>query len=308
MINTNKEKICGFTVSEKRKKVWAAELEMVKVFIGICDKYGFKYFAVSGTLLGAVRHKGFIPWDDDIDLTMPREDYEKFLSVAQNELPSYMFLQCNKTEKEYPTGHAQIRNSKTTCLRIGELERLKKGCNYGIFIDIFPYDGIPDNIKERNKQAERIKSIRERCARIIYPFSDSRLKRVIKKFAAICLRVFTPIEKYIEMINTLSKKTAVGKTECVGLTSFAPGCGSAIWRKEVFDEYVLCDFEDIKIRIPTLFDEELTVEFGSDYMTLPENPQESAHGQCYFDTEKPYSEYSKLPLSELRNICCDCKL
>ena len=81
-MNLNAEVICDFKVSTLRKKVWQAQLDMVKIFIDICDKYKLKYFAAGGTLIGAIRHNGFIPWDDDIDVWMPRSDYEKFVQYC----------------------------------------------------------------------------------------------------------------------------------------------------------------------------------------------------------------------------------
>ena len=101
----------GFLVSEKRKKIWNIELDLIRQFISICQHYGLHYIASGGTLLGAIRHNGFIPWDDDVDIMMPRNDYERFLNIAQSNLPKYCFVQSNKTEKYYANGHAQIRNN-----------------------------------------------------------------------------------------------------------------------------------------------------------------------------------------------------
>ena len=110
-----KEEIrCGWRVDEKTKKVWAVQLEMLDEVERICKKYGLKYFADSGTLIGAVRHQGYIPWDDDIDLVMLREDYETFLKVAPGELKEYLVLQTPYREKNYLRAHAQLRNSRTT--------------------------------------------------------------------------------------------------------------------------------------------------------------------------------------------------
>ncbi|MDE7384825.1 MAG: LicD family protein, partial [Anaeroplasmataceae bacterium] len=103
-MNLGEEVLCGFCVSELRKKVWSKQLEMVKIFIEICEKNNLKYFACGGTLIGAVRHNGYIPWDDDIDLMMPRKDYEDFLRIAPKYLDGKYFLQYNKTEKRYPNG------------------------------------------------------------------------------------------------------------------------------------------------------------------------------------------------------------
>lgn len=139
-----KEEIrCGWRVDEKTKRIWAVQLEMLDEVERICKKYGLKYFADSGTLIGAVRHQGYIPWDDDIDLAMLREDYETFLKVAPGELKEHLVLQTPYREKNYLRAHAQLRNSRTTgCSR----EDRKAGYNCGIFIDIFPLDAMPEAV------------------------------------------------------------------------------------------------------------------------------------------------------------------
>ena len=105
---------CGFPVTEKMKRVWAVQLSMLDEVERICRKYGLRYFADSGTLIGAVRDKGYIPWDDDIDLAMLREDYERFVKVAPRELGEGLKLQTVYTEENYLRGHAQIRDGRTT--------------------------------------------------------------------------------------------------------------------------------------------------------------------------------------------------
>ena len=149
-----KEEIrCGYTVDEKTKRVWAVQLEMLDEVERICKANGLKYFADSGTLIGAIRHEGYIPWDDDIDLVMLREDYDKFVQIAPKWLKEDLVLQTVYTEKNYLRGHAQIRNSKTCGCNE---EDKKAGYNCGIFIDIFPLDGMPKTEKERKSWAKKI--------------------------------------------------------------------------------------------------------------------------------------------------------
>lgn len=120
------------------KNIAAAQKVMLDILIEvhkICVKHNITYWLEAGTLLGAVRHKGFIPWDDDIDISMPREDYEKFLEIAQRELPSDLFLQTNKTDPEYSREITKVRKLNTLLIETGETGN-ENYC-HGIFIDIF---------------------------------------------------------------------------------------------------------------------------------------------------------------------------
>ena len=107
------ETVCDFFVDEKRKKLWAVLLDMLIEFDKICSKYGLKYFMIYGSLLGTIRHHGFIPWDDDIDVAMPRKDYEVFIQLGK-EFKHPLFLQTPYTDRGYFYTPARIRNSNTT--------------------------------------------------------------------------------------------------------------------------------------------------------------------------------------------------
>ena len=95
------EMICGYPVDDTRKKVWAVELDIFKKFIELCERHGLTYYTFSGTLIGAVRHKGFVPWDDDIDIVMLRRDYDRFVEIAEKELEEPYFLQTTMTDHCY---------------------------------------------------------------------------------------------------------------------------------------------------------------------------------------------------------------
>lgn len=133
---------CDFLVTEKRKKVWYAELELLKKFDEVCQKYQLTYFAEYGTLLGAIRHHGFIPWDDDIDVIMFRDDYMKLQEVAATEFTDPYFFQTTYNDL-IVWAFAKLRDSRTTAI---EFTDMSPNYNQGIFIDIFPLDDAPDGI------------------------------------------------------------------------------------------------------------------------------------------------------------------
>lgn len=128
----------GFLVTAHRKRIWEIELNMLAELERICDKYGLRCFAAWGTLLGAVRHGGFVPWDDDIDLTMMRPDYERLKEVAPQEFPEPYFFQTAYTDDAL-FGIARIRNSETMAM-LPEIDYFDQG----IFIDIHPLDAVSD--------------------------------------------------------------------------------------------------------------------------------------------------------------------
>ena len=126
------------------------EFDLLRYFIEICEKLNLNYFLVCGSALGAARHEGFIPWDDDMDVGMYREDYNKFMKLAPALLPEGIFLQNYKTDPKYPHVFAKLRNSNTTYI---EKSAKDLDINHGIYIDIFPLDGYPENRSEQKKLA-----------------------------------------------------------------------------------------------------------------------------------------------------------
>ena len=136
-----KETRCGYEVSEKMKKVWAVELNLLEYFDQLCREHNLRYFVDYGTLLGAVRHQGFIPWDDDIDIVMLRDDYEKLKMIAQDEVSSPYFFQNSYTDIMI-WALAKLRDSRTTAI---EYPDFPPEFNQGIFLDIFPLDDAPDD-------------------------------------------------------------------------------------------------------------------------------------------------------------------
>lgn len=127
-------------IQQKIEQVWKVEQEIFDVIHCVCTEHGLRYSLAYGTLIGAVRHGGFIPWDDDIDLVMPREDYEKLLSIWNDVAPEGYILQNIRTNSDYTNTFTKIRKNHTTFLQ-DEAER-EKGYHKGVFVDIFPGDRV----------------------------------------------------------------------------------------------------------------------------------------------------------------------
>lgn len=129
------------TSDQLQRQIWATEQEILDVIHQVCTEHGLRYSLAYGTLIGAVRHKGFIPWDDDIDLMMPREDYEKLLVIWNQSAPKGYILQNTRTDSDFTQNFTKIRRDHTTFLQ-DEAERTKH-YHKGIFVDIFPGDRVP---------------------------------------------------------------------------------------------------------------------------------------------------------------------
>ena len=146
-----------YKVSDKMRRIWQVELAMLDKVDAICKKHDIHYFLLHGTLLGAVRHKGFIPWDDDLDIGMLRKDYDKFMEIAPKELEEPYFLQTMWTDHNcFFGGLAKLRNSETAGITERELGH---NCNLGIWIDILPVDYCIDDEKKLTSKERNIKQV-----------------------------------------------------------------------------------------------------------------------------------------------------
>lgn len=159
----------GYRITAEMKKVWAVQLNLLAELQRVCGKYGLHFWLDSGSLLGAVRHKGYIPWDDDIDVIMFREEYDRLVEVAQKEFLAPFIFQTAYTEQNFVRGHAQMRNMETTAIIPIEIN---KKFNQGIFIDIFVLDGVCDNQETIDRQKERAAWLRKRLELLATPMKD----------------------------------------------------------------------------------------------------------------------------------------
>lgn len=278
---------CNYTVSSKMKKVWAVELDMLKKIEEICDKYEITYYADSGTLIGVVRHNGFIPWDDDIDIVMKRDDYNKFLDVAEKELKYPYFLQTAYTDKGYCRAHAQLRNSSTTGFI---LDDEKREFNKGIFLDIFPLDELPDSNFKLKIQLLRMKLLWKILFSGSYHCKEKKYslkQNIFYIFTKPVVKILT-FQRLFKHYENLSSKYNNKGNKRISYIAYSRGKEKHIWNKEWFDGTIKMKFEDIEINVPKGYDERLKKEYG-DYMKISKAP--TAHGEITFEPDIPYEQY-----------------
>lgn len=292
---------CEYHISLKMKKVWAVELDLLTEFDRVCKKYNLPYVATGGTLLGAVRHKGFIPWDDDIDLGMKREHYQKLCEVAQQEFKHPYFFQTEWSDPTSLRGHAQLRNSETTAIIDVEQNKL---INQGIFIDIFPLDNVVDDQKLLQEQIQKLKALRLK-ARTIVTYtnyvkyksgSSNKLKKRVKNILRISLipfskRLIRKSQNLYEEFEKECQKYNNIKTTYLGMLSFIPDGTKLYIEADGFDSSInYVDFEFVKIPILSYYNQLLTRQYG-DWKT-PSHVN-TYHGKTFFDAEHPYTDYIK---------------
>lgn len=239
---------------EELKKIQLGILQNVADF---CDKHNIRYFLAYGTLIGAIRHNGYIPWDDDIDIAMPRPDYERFIRIFKDESARYEVVSVHNN-KQYGMPFAKVHDTRTVLHEI-----LYKQDVYGVYIDIFPIDSI------KNKcQIYTIIFLTKVLHTKKANFSNRKItKMIINFFGKIILAPFS-IHNIASFMDKICKRHPYGSTPYAGEISDGLSEGRAMVNFELFEDTLPHEFEGRTYKIPIGYDKWLRSLYG-DYMQLP---------------------------------------
>ena len=234
------------------------EVDILRNIDSFCKEHNLKYFLLGGTLLGAVRHRGFIPWDDDIDIGMPREDYDTFCRIFK--LPNLdLHL---PGEKKYPYPFAKVTQKNSV---IYELENSYQGY-FGVYVDIFPLNEIPDDLKLRQKYFKKLNNYKYLIS--IKTTLLSKKRNFLKTILLLILKflfVFVPVERLVLKVDKYV--SSFNNCDFIGNSSWGYGIRETT-KKYVFSNTTNLPFEGHSFPAPSNYDEWLTNVFG-DYMKMP---------------------------------------
>lgn len=263
------------------KRLQAAELEILSDFIGICERYNLDYFMYAGSGIGVIRHSGFIPWDDDVDVVMPRKDYTKFLEIIDIEMGHKYKVLTPLIDKKYSSNVTHLQMNNTTFIPYSS-KNLK--CDLGICIDLFPLDNVPNDEKNKKSQIRKAWIL----SKLIYLRGSGTpiipllgLKKIIAQIicyaAHILLTLFRVSPRWLfKKFEKVSQKYNDQETNVLNTFVDPTPSITYILKDEMYPLQYM-DFEGLKVKMPHNYHDQLTRIFG-DYMIIP--PLEKRVNHC----------------------------
>lgn len=277
-------------MTELQEKIF----EVMQALDGLCKREGLTCYMLGGTMLGAIRHKGFIPWDDDADFGLPRADYEKLLRLSKDSIPKGFRLRSYRTEAGAPYAFARLEHEGTTLL---ETRRSGSGYVGGVYVDIFPLDGDSEKKSVRTFREKKIWLLKKLLYAHIAPKNlqksapkkalmaivrgVTKRERLVKKLDESVMHFSKgdkAAKRYSNYLGHWGKKESVPKSFFTGDTDAASGVYS---------------FEGVSFAGPADYDAYLTALYGADYMTIPPQKDRQSHPAEFVDLQKPFAKSQK---------------
>ena len=265
-------------------------LEVYKTVCDLCKRHEIPFYAIGGTCIGAVRHKGFIPWDDDLDIAIPIQHYDRFWEIAERELPEHLKVYSCKNIRNYRYIFGKVHNYNTTFIEKSEVGY--HDAYKGIFIDIMPISSIPDdNVKREKFYSNLIRFYKLNYIRR-YPFSGmDSLKKKILWLLMRPVSLIVPPDYYSEKWLNMLRENPLGSSSLTGYT-WSTQVRKLTFPMKDFEKTIEVPFEDTIIYCPVDYNDYLTIQFG-DYMKLPPEDQRAPHHTETIDCNKSYINYYK---------------
>lgn len=257
-------------------------LETLKAVDNVCREHNLRYYIWAGTMIGAVRHKGFIPWDDDLDIAMPRPDYDRLIEHAAEWLPKPYEMVCAENDGVYPLPFAKIQDADTTLIERMHLKYLG-----GIYLDVFPIDGVPEGAVARKLHFARY----EYYKRVLYLLFRDPYKHghgPSSWVPLLCRRMYT-LAGVQQRISRLLHRYSYDK--CRLVADYDDGSKGAM-DKKILGTPVPYTFEDTKVMGVSDYDTYLSNKYG-DYMAIPKHSAQRQHNFHYLDLNHPYREFKQ---------------
>ena len=264
----------SFQISPELQAIWDVELDLLRLFKSICDEHRLTYYLWAGSMLGAARHEGIIPWDDDIDVAMPRKDFEKFKAICKETISAPYYLQSDDDHNIFMGGKLRLRNSNTTGF---EFREAKYGGNWGIWIDILALDFVYKNEKKKARQLKRIGRTVEACK------ADSENHHIVSSWHLNCFNraVLSCPESEAGSVRPFTAAFNIDDPRVL-----------QTFELSLFKKQILLKYQDLLMPVPSKYDAILRMQY-EDYTRLIPIEQRKPSHVGVFKPDVPYIVYQR---------------